>query len=137
MFTSQALSWLLHLKKVLKNIYIILWGKQSSKSGHLNNGKKCKVFIIFSKLLLYLMIFLSTPAYLAGSTLKNHQILQCFLKKMMKNLPIILLLKWPHLEQKMFTVRYGSNRKFMTFWFFRGTPNIHIQTLFPCILSHS
>ena len=40
-----------------------------SKSGHLNNSKNCKVFFIFPKFLLYLIIFPSSAAYLALSTL--------------------------------------------------------------------
>ena len=47
-----------------------------SKSGHLNDSKKCMVFFIFPKLMLYLMIFPNSATYLALSTLKNHQILQ-------------------------------------------------------------
>ena len=61
------------------------------------------------KKFLYLMIFSSSAAHLALSTLKNHQILQKnWEKKWRKNLPIItstyILLKRPLLEPKMFTV---------------------------------
>ena len=81
-----------------------------SKIGHLNNNsKKCNVSFIFPKLLVYLMIFPSSAAYLALSTLKNHQILKTVLEKMKIIFPIILLLlKWPLLQPKMFTVKGQS-----------------------------
>ena len=62
------------------------------------------VFFIFSKL--YLMIFPSSAAYLALSTLKNRQIvvLQKSWRKWRKIFELLLLLKWPLWEQEMFTV---------------------------------
>ena len=94
-----------HLDGVFKNTpcTINIFG---SKCGHLNNSKNCKVFFILHKMLLYFMIFPSSAAYLALSTLKNRQIvvLQKSWRKWRKIFELLLLLKWPLWEQEMFTV---------------------------------
>ena len=72
------------------------------KSGPLKN--RCKVFFIFPKLLLFddfseLCCIFGTLHFEKSS---NNAI---FFQKMKKNLPIIILLKWPLLEPKIFTVQ--------------------------------
>ena len=51
----------------------------------------------------------SAAAHLALSTYEKSSNTAKSLEKMKKNLSIILLLKWPLLEQKMFTVHWAKN----------------------------
>ena len=88
--------------------YSIHYYDYGSKSGHYNNSKNCKIFFIFPQFLPYLMIFPSSAAHLVLTHLhfeKSSNTAKS-LEKIKKNLSIILLLKWPLLKQKMFTVPY-------------------------------
>ena len=60
----------------------------------------------------YVMIFPSSAAYLALSTLKNHQ--KSFWRKWRKIFQLgILLLKWPLLKPKMFIVHWHWGLRFI------------------------
>ena len=68
--------------------------------------KKCKVFFISPKLFLYYDDFSEFCCILGTIHFeKSWNTAKHFLENMKKNLPIILLRKWPLLEPKIFTVQ--------------------------------
>ena len=78
-----------------------------SKSSHIINSKNCKVFFIFPKFLLYLIMFSEFCCAFGNLHFeKSSNTAKNFLEKMKKNLPISLLLKWPLMEPKMFIVQF-------------------------------